>query len=190
MIYHDLPIKIGDFRVRYVNVWGIQEFYCRFTLSVVRPGRRWTRPLFLGSELCTERRSSRAAWKRTTPKRCEWLPMASRTGKIHLIHQHFVIAHNLEVYYGLLRYVLDSTAHWKISCQHIPTFPISRDFPEISRKVQVENAPTMDPSWESNKRSSCNVKFAEALRRIGLPEGHTWSVEEMGVIRRCCHQLG
>ena len=106
--------------------------------------------------------------------------MAS-TGKIH---QLFVIAHNLEVYYGLLRYVLDSTAHWKISCQHIPTFPISRDFPEISRKVQVENAPTMDPSWESNKRSSCNVKFAEALRRIGLPEGHTWSVEEMGVIRQ------
>ena len=90
--------------------------------------------------------------------------MAS-TGKIH---QLFVIAHNLEVYYGMY-WIKRHTGRFHSNISNF--FEIFLKFPENSKLKML----LMDPSWESN--SLLLQRSAEALRR-------TWSVEEMGVIRQ------
>ena len=168
----DLPIKIGDFRVRYVNVDQ------SFTLSVVRPGRRWTRPLFLGSELCTERRSSRAAWKRTTPKRCEWLPdFPNREDTSWYISFLWLPTtwRYITDYYGMY-WIKRHTGRFHANIfQHVQLPEIFLKFPENSKLKMLQR-------WIPVGRPCVILVFQKVipgvLRRWG------WSG------RWCCHQLG
>ena len=185
----DFPIKNGDFPMKNGDfpVSLCKRLPCRFTKRPFSALAGDGLALFSWGQNCVQKGDPRGLLERGQHQRgangFPWLPAP---GRYIMIHQHFVIAQNLEVYYGLLRYVLDSTAHWKISFQHFQFPEIFLKFPENSKLKML----LMDPSWESN--SLLLQRSAEALRRIGLPEGHTWSVEEMGHPsgRWCCHQLG